>query len=76
VSHLILGGSINKSEKIRKEAVVASFKVLYWHWPEKTERNHEICHIERPADLRAQNLKPGLPEYEPGLHIHCVVCSF
>jgi hypothetical protein len=28
---------------MRKEVVVAKFKVLYWHLPEGMEENHEKC---------------------------------
>jgi hypothetical protein len=31
----------NKLERIWKEEIMANFKVLSWHWPERSEENHK-----------------------------------
>lgn len=38
--------SDHESERMWKKAIVAKFKILFWHLPADTQKNHENCHSE------------------------------
>lgn len=52
-------GSVNKSEKMRKEAVVAQFESVSRHLPGETEETTKTL-------VQARDFFPGLPEYKAG----------
>jgi len=35
-----------ESDRMWKKAIVAKFKIMFWHLPTDTEKNHENCHSE------------------------------
>jgi hypothetical protein len=51
-------------ERMRKEAVVALFKVLPRHLPGGTEEKQKITQDRRSP---GRDLNPGPPEYETGV---------
>jgi hypothetical protein len=55
---------INEMERIRKEELMAWFKVLSWYLPRETKEKHE-----KPQDSWSpcQDLNPGPPEYKAGV---------
>jgi hypothetical protein len=50
---------------MRKEAVVAWFKVLSRHLPGRTEENHK--NLSQDSWFPGRDLNPGPPEYETGV---------
>jgi hypothetical protein len=49
-------------ESMLKEAVVAKFKVIFRHWPEGTEEDHE--NLSQDSRSPDRELNPWSSEYE------------
>jgi hypothetical protein len=49
----------NESEKMWKEAVVAYFKLLHWHFRGNNEENHENLSQYRPCPEWDSNRRPS-----------------
>jgi hypothetical protein len=60
------------NNEVRKEAIVALFKVLSWHLPGRTEENHGSFYSSR---YLGGDLNPGPPEYEAGSAKHSAATS-
>ena len=49
-------------ERMWKKAIVAEFKIMFWHLPADTEKNHENCHLEWLVS--PLKFEPGISPYE------------